>query len=124
MKTAEEILIEAAELVERDRGWCQGQNHRLMWDVDGLHEQHCLVGAIRTAAGIAVMREGDGIAEYVDFGTSFQGLREATRAVGLELGVGDPLAIMAWNDMRGRTPEEVATTLRNAKRHLDATVTA
>ena len=86
--TPEEILAEAARLVER--GWCQGTYR----DTDG---RVCLVGALNEASGRPCT--------YLD---------EAWNAVCLEI----PQGPSDWNDTPGRTAEEVATALRNAKRWL------
>ena len=85
--TPEEILSEAARLVEK--GWCQGRLR------SGLGV--CAVGAI------------------LDAGRSDNGLNVAVSALVQEIGTPD---IGRWNDTPGRTKEEVATALRNAKRWL------
>lgn len=102
MKTAEEILIEAAELVERPEGWCQGSL------ADRNRTQVCLEGAlIQACLGILYLGESDLLGRDPELFRAYHAVRKE---------VGRTPAL--WNDQPGRTAEEVATVLRNSKRHL------
>ena len=98
--TAEEVLAKAARIVEA--GWYQGG----YVSPDGT--KVCAMGAIRVAAG-----------ERISELNSYRPSKVADPAiVALSYEVDDVRGIGMWNDTPGRTAEEVATTLRNAKRHL------
>jgi hypothetical protein len=92
--TPEEILVRAAELVEQ--GWMQGHFH-------GPHGEVCLSAAIQQALG-----QCDKALRW-RFGEMIQ------NAVVTEV---NAESLVDWNDAPGRTAEEVATALRNAKRWL------
>lgn len=98
------ILAKAADIVEQ--GWCQ---HRLFHAYKG-NTTYCAFGAISTAAVGYPSVNG------------LVGQESGRRAVAAFLEeIGYPLeceSIAQWNDTPGRTAEEVAATLRNAKRHL------
>jgi len=105
--TAEEILAQAAELVERPDGWCQ---HRL-FDSNG---RVCLLGALFVAGGMMSL-QGRATAS---FGDAVDARLDARKAVDRELRSTDNYSLVDWNNAHGRTKEEVAATLRNAKRWL------
>jgi len=99
--TAEEALAEAARLVEQ--GWNQGAYAR-----DLSETQVCLVGAIRKAL-TGTVRITSALSNCDMTYTT------ALKAIADEL---HPALTIEWNDTLGRTKEEVATALRNAKRFL------
>lgn len=101
--TAEEILVHAAWVVEQPDGWCQGDFVKI-----GRRGQRqvCLMGALYRASG----------RELTDVSPMSKPLRNAYLAVCAELGC--KIGPVAWQDVRGRHALEVATLLRNAKRHL------
>lgn len=91
-KDPDELLAEAADLVEHSGRWV---NH-----LPGLNEL-CMLSAL----------------DYVGLSSSSPHFRLVCDAIGSEVGVrwGE---LWIWNDEPGRTKEEVATALRNAKRWL------
>lgn len=93
-KTAEQILAEAADLVEFSGRWGQARNPG----------QILPRGVI--CAGLAI----EEVAADIPLAN------KVVRVFALEVG----RDYTAWNDTPGRTKEEVAATLRNAKRHLAA----
>ena len=88
------ILLAAAAEVRK--GWCQGAYQ------DG-RKNVCALGAISRAVC------GDALKGILD-PTAIS----ATRRVVEHVGIGEGLALWAWNDEPGRTAEEVATALENA----------
>jgi hypothetical protein len=97
--TAEDVLARAADIVEFSGRWV---NHSPDYD----NNETCASFALREAAGRDL---GGRIARK----NSAEGL--ARRALNREL---DFTPIPIFNDTPGRTKEEVAATLRNAKRWL------
>jgi len=97
--TAEEVLAKAADIVEQ--GWCQHQ----LQDLKG---NYCVLGALMVASG-------QGIGCLSD--PAYLG---AYRAALKELGGEEwrKVDLVHWNNTPGRTPEEVSSTLRNAKRFV------
>lgn len=93
VKTAEEILAEAADLMEFSGRSFVGNRMELPDGRAGL----CAVLAIREAAGPTAC------------------IAQPWMAMAREIGGG---SVYAWNDAPGRTKEEVAAVLRNAKRFL------
>ncbi len=83
-----QMLLDAADLLERD-GWCQ----QAYQDGDG---HHCALGALDAVVGMAELKTID----WVAFSKANERLFGA---------VGQ---ITHWNDARGRTAEEVISTLR------------
>ena len=98
--TTEEILAEAARLVEEK--WSQRYPTTRQ-------EGFCAFGAIRYASGSRNSLDGD-------FNSYFPALAAVCKEIGLEKPAAGCLG--DWNDAPGRTKEEVATALRNAKRWL------
>jgi len=108
--TAEEILANAADTVER--GWCQfTRNNR--------QQQHCILGALDLAVA-----GHTGCEDLLGFYQRGDLARTILHAVARELDLDDTNDfrtegnIATWNNTEGRIAEEVATTLRNAKRWL------
>ena len=94
MRTPAEILADAADHVEH-RGWFQiSPPYRVGED------PQCALSAI-----------------WKCLDSVHQGVRCLTAERALQKEIGD-LPIITWNDTPGRTREEVAATLRNAKRWL------
>jgi hypothetical protein len=108
--TAEEILARAADLV--DESWAQGDANI---NYDG--GPWCAGVALNKAAKGQVwgMHEDR---DVVDTVMPKSPAGQAWRAFCLEIGVTRIDNIPIWNDTPGRTQEEVATTIRNAKRWL------
>ena len=100
--TAEEVLAKAADIVEQ--GWCQHQ-------LEDSHGNHCALGALIKASEAEV----NSLACLSD--PAYLG---AYRAALRELGGDDwrKVDLVSWNNTPGRTPEEVSSTLRNAKRFV------
>ena len=97
MTAEEEILARAAELVEEQ--WGQGDSSQI-FPSGG----HCANSAMVFAS------ERGSATESTE--------RAALSALKNELGVFWTEGIWRWNDAPGRTKEEVAAALRNAKRFL------
>ena len=94
--TSEEILAKAADLVEFSGTWGQGD------EAVALGHSVCVMIALNDVAGNAARKS------YV----------VAECALLKEIGAAHIVEAMDWNDFPGRTKEEVATALRNAKRWL------
>lgn len=90
MSAVSEVLLRAAEVIDVD-GWCQ-------FDFTNGQGQHCLVGAIKSAA------HND---PYL--------VLDAKDAVSSHLG---GLSIINWNDSQGRRADEVTALLRATARDL------
>lgn len=88
-------LERAAEIVRKR--WCQGH----MLSPNGLH---CAVGALHVAAGYYA--RGDGAGDCVLYNNMSRRLHKVIGSRG----------IMAWNDTKGRTKEEVVAALQAAAR--------
>lgn len=108
--TAEEILAKAADLVEES--WAQGDAN-IRYDGG----PYC--------AGVALNKAAKGYAwgicdepDVIDTVAPKSPSDQAWRAFCLEIGITRIDNIPIWNDMPGRTQEEVATSLRSAKRWL------
>lgn len=102
MKTAEQILAEAADLVEYSGRWVNRFPQRL--------DETCALFALFEDA-----RRRRSVPSAAE--------RAALEAVGRELGgcresADDDQRLAIFNDSPGRTKEEVAAVLRNAKRWL------
>ena len=100
MKTAEELLAAAADLVEQS--WAQGDAN-----VNYVDGPYCAGIALAVAAEDNYCEER--------FTVEFE---RAIHAFCQQIGVSDSMAIPDWNDAPGRLKEEVATELRNAKARL------
>lgn len=85
------LLLKAADRIET-HGWCQGN----YW----VGEKSCLVGAITKAWG----------SDYKNDGSSQRAL--AYERVARSLGLPMPADIIAWNDAKERTEDEVVAKLR------------
>ncbi len=85
-----QMLLDAADLLERD-GWCQGAYQ----DDDG---HHCALGALDAVFGSKTSFKAIDWSAYARVNERLQD------AVGLQ--------IVHWNDAKGRTAEEVISTLR------------
>lgn len=94
--TADEILARAAELVEAS--WGQAPHDALNYE----RGPYCAGIAIQVAAAGQLCGDVDA----------------AWTAIIREIGGEYLLDIAEWNDAPGRCKEEVATALRNAKRHV------
>jgi hypothetical protein len=91
--TPREVLLAAAELLERD-GWCQGQ----LWDERG---RRCASGAILfSSLGVPPTPNPD--------------LVDSARVMLFGHCPKDVLSIPHWNDSPGQTAENVIATLRRA----------
>lgn len=99
---SEAILARTAALIERPGGWHQGRY------AVGLVQTLCLEDALAVA---------DGAVQALGHTLSPAGL-EAYQAIRAELGPAHVGPLWAWQDEAGRTPEEVAALVRNAKRQL------
>ena len=118
------VLIEAAQTLEKgaaileERGWCQGTN---------LDEANrlCVFGALAVAMDQDASDDYDGITWT---GPKAPAMNQAMVGSMLDV-IGTPLDVeindqaasgisSRWNDMPGRTAEEVTTTMRSAAQRL------
>lgn len=115
--TAEEVLAAAAARVER--GWTQGA---LDWE-----GRQCAVGALLATCGFSSWSDYFAATTIMAMSPRASAVLAAARAMYKEItGIYSRTRnasvlcgeLALWNDHPRRTAEEVATTLRNAKRHL------
>lgn len=131
VKTPKQILEDAANILEAENAWTQGDYHQHC-DVAPSGVSHCADGALYTAAGMVTFEydeetntlrelrptweqiEGDGpvAQQYRAYEQAYQLASDHVRGLGISGG------IIAYNDKHGRLQSEVVAALRGTAAQL------